>query len=149
MCRLHVHNTTEGLSALRSGDWRPSESSGAELEIISDTVDCPAGSSHQKTTKGWTWSAAILRWAVLFIPCSIGSRAQSVQENTPHAITPPAAWTVDTTQDGSIFSCLHQIQTLTPVVTALIESHPIRQCFFSNLLLSSVLELPVLTGGAT
>ncbi len=37
------------------------------------------------------------------------------QENTPHTITPPpAAWTVETRQDGSMLSCsLRQILTLT------------------------------------
>ncbi len=63
--------------------------------------------------KGWTWSATILRSAVVFKRCSIGIKGPKVcQENIPHTITPPA-WTVETRQDGSMLSCsLRQILTL-------------------------------------
>ncbi len=50
-----------------------------------------------------------------FKRCSIGTKGPKVyQENIPHTITPPpAAWTVETRQDGSMLSCsLRQILTL-------------------------------------
>ncbi len=52
---------------------------------------------------------------MVFKRCSIGTNGPKVcQENIPHTITPPAAWTVETRQDGSMLSCsLHQILTLT------------------------------------
>ncbi len=65
--------------------------------------------------KGWTWSTTILRQAVAFKRCSIGTKRPKVcQENIPYTITPPPpAWTIETRQDGSMLSCsLHQIMTL-------------------------------------
>ncbi len=65
--------------------------------------------------KGWTWSATILRSAVVFKRYSIGTKRPKVcQENIPHTITPPPpAWTVETRQHGSMLSCsLRQILTL-------------------------------------
>jgi len=52
----------------------------------------------------WTWwSATILKQAVTFKQFSIGTKDPKVcKENILHTITPPAAWTVDTRQDGSI-----------------------------------------------
>ncbi len=50
-----------------------------------------------------------------FKQCSIGTKGPKVcQENIPHTITPPpAAWTIETRQDGSMLSCsLCQILTL-------------------------------------
>ncbi len=48
-----------------------------------------------------------------FKRCSIGTKGPKVcQENIPHTITPPRAWTVETRQDGSMLSCsLCQILT--------------------------------------
>ncbi len=49
----------------------------------------------------------------MFKWCSIGTNGPKVcQENIPHIITPPD-WTVETRQDGTMFSCsLRQILTL-------------------------------------
>ncbi len=74
-----------------------------------------------------------------FKRCLIGTKGPKVcQENIPHTITPqPAAWTIETRQDGSMLSCsLHQILTLHLNVAAEIETHQTRQ-HFSNLLLSN------------
>ncbi len=51
---------------------------------------------------------------MVFKQCSIGTKGPKVcQENIPHTITPPSAWTVETRQDGSMLSCaLRQILTL-------------------------------------
>ncbi len=52
---------------------------------------------------------------MVFKRCSVGTKGPKVcQENIPHTITPPpAAWTIETRQDGSMLSCsLHQILTL-------------------------------------
>ncbi len=75
---------------------------------------------------------------MVFKQCSIGTKTPKVcQENIPHTITPPPAWTVETRQDRSMLSCsLHQILTLHLNVAAEFETHHTRQRF-SNLLLSS------------
>jgi len=64
--------------------------------------------------KGWTWSVTMLRLAVAFKQCPIGTKWPKVcQENIPHTITPPPACTVVTRHDGSMISfCLRQILTL-------------------------------------
>ncbi len=65
--------------------------------------------------KGWTWSETILRWAVAFKRCSVGTKGPKVcQENIPHTITPPPpAWTIEIRQDWSRLSCsLRQIMIL-------------------------------------
>ncbi len=70
---------------------------------------------HTVVIMGWTRSATILRLAVVFKRCSIGTKGPKVcQENILHTITPPPpAWTFGTRQDGSMLSCsLHQILTL-------------------------------------
>jgi len=56
--------------------------------------------------KGWTWSETMLRQAVAFKRCPIGTKGPKVwQENIPHTITPPpAACRVVTRHDGSMFS---------------------------------------------
>ncbi len=77
------------------------------LEVASEDV-------YTVVIKGWTWSAIILRSAVAFKQCSIGTKGLKVcPENIPHTITPPPlAWT-ETRQDESMLSCsLHQILTL-------------------------------------
>jgi len=79
--------------------------------------------------KGWTWSETMLRQAVAFKRCPIGTKGPKVcQENIPHTITPPPpACTVVTKHDGSMFSfCLRQIQTHLNVSTE-IEIHQTRQ----------------------
>ncbi len=44
----------------------------------------------------------------MFKQCSIGTKGPKVcQENTPHTITPPAAWTVETRQDDPCFHVLY------------------------------------------
>ncbi len=76
--------------------------------------------------KGWTWSATILREAVVFKRCSIGTKEPKVcQEDIPHTITPPPpAWTVETRQDGSCFNVLHTKFWLYHLnVAAEIETH--------------------------
>ncbi len=53
--------------------------------------------------------------AVVFKWCSIRTKGpKTCQDNIPHTIIPPpAAWTVETRQDGSMLSCsLRQILTL-------------------------------------
>ncbi len=109
-------------------------------------VHYPAGSSIRRwytvVIKGWTWSATILRKAVVFKQCSIGTKGPNVcQENIPHIITPPPpAWTVETRQDGSMLSCsLCQILILHLNVAAEIKTHQTRHGF-SNLLLSNFVE---------
>ncbi len=85
--------------------------------------------------KGWTWSVTILRSAVVFKRCSIGTKRPKVcQENIPHTITPPPpAWTVETRQDGSMLSCsLRQILTLPSNAATEIETHQTRQRFFQS-----------------
>ncbi len=76
-----------------------------------------ATSRRASRTQGrnrWTWSATILRQAVVFKRCSIGTEGPKLcQENIPLTITPPPAWTVETRQDGCMLSCfLRQILTL-------------------------------------
>ncbi len=54
------------------------------LEVASEDV-------YTVVIKGWTWSATILREAVVFKLYSIGTKGLKVcQENIPYTITPPA-----------------------------------------------------------
>ncbi len=70
---------------------------------------------------------------MVFKRYSIGTKGPKVcQENIPHTITPPPAWTAETSQDGSMLSCsLRQILTLPSEYH---QTHQTRQRF-SNLLL--------------
>ncbi len=101
--------------------------------------------------KGWTWSATILRLAVVFKRCSIGTKNN--YKNVTHTITPPPpAWTVQTRQDGSMLSCsLRQILTL-PSECRSRNRDSSDQEIFPNLLLSNfgepvqiVASVPVLS----
>ncbi len=72
-----------------------------------------------------------------FKQCSIGTNEPKVcQENTSHTITPPPAWTVETSQDDPCFHVLYTKFWPNHLNAAEIKTHPTRQRF-SNLLLSS------------
>ena len=65
------------------------------LHLHCETERYPDGSSQIVVTEGCTRSATILGQAAVFRVC---------QENIPHIVTPPAAWTTDTRRVGSIDS---------------------------------------------
>ncbi len=66
-----------------------------------------------------------------FKRCSIGTKVPKVcQEDIPHTITPPPAWTVETRQDGSMLSCFYtKLWPFHLNVAAEIETHQTRQRF--------------------
>jgi len=104
-------------------------------------VHHPAGSSHQRigymvAIKVWTWSETMLRWAVAFTRCPIGTKGPKVcQENIPHTITPHS--TVVTRPDGFMFSfcLLYHLNVSTEIETYQTRQH------FSSLQLSNFREL--------
>ncbi len=74
---------------------------------------------------------------MVFKQCLIGTKV--CQENSPHTITPPpAAWTVETRQDGSMLSC-----SLCQILTRPYECHSRNQDFpiFYGPVLVSLCEL--------
>ncbi len=118
----HIHNYTEYneewnvFSAFNPSKWssgqptlqRPGSSLGfgALLKGLTSVMDTSCRSRSREVAsedrytvviKGWTWSATILRLAVAFKWCSIGTKGPKVcKENIPHTITPPPAWTIET-----------------------------------------------------
>ena len=89
--------------------------------------------------KGWTWSATILRYSVVFQQFPVGAKGNQVcEEHTSHTITPPAAaWPVDTSQDGSILSyCLCQLLTLPSECSRFIKPGNVFSIFYCSISVS-------------
>lgn len=99
----------------------------------------PSGNNHQKMCTLWferNWRGQHQYLGRLW--CL--NNAQLIKSGPKSAIPfkPPAAWIVDTRQDGSILvCCLHQVLIQHPTVAVKIDSHQTRQCFFNLLLFGS------------